>query len=277
MLKHFFLSQNVLELFKILGVKYLFTSRSNFSKSNGEAPSIRTPRNRAYSWQRITSWILLVTLIAHVVKFRFLEYPDQVEVSGKNSYLVAVSLDEGLYTLADRLCVQLYGQEAIDRMEKKMQERSSEEALVEAAKTFQQQEYDWVEGPLPQEYNSQTAIVLSSVQNYLEDLHFVDVLKSYNLLPRTVVAVCNDFGTASLLSVRNTFQSPVYAVLYTVFVLAACFHAFNGLWTFLITWGMVLKMTAQRTWTTVAVIIMLGIIFLGLASIWGTYWFNLKY
>ena len=158
-----------------------------------------------------------------------------------------------------------------------MQARSSEEALLEAAKSFKEPEYDWINGPIPQNYDTQKAIVLASAQNYLEDRHFAEVLTNYQVRPGHVVAVCKDFGTASLLSVRNTFKSPLYAVLYTIFVLAACFHAFNGFWTFLITWGMVLKMSAQRTWTSVAVVLMLGIIFLGLASIWGTYWFNLKH
>ena len=58
--------------------------------------------------------------------------------------------------------------------------------------------------------------------------------------------MAKDFGTASVLAVRDTFKDPLYVGLYTIFVLAACFHGFNGLWTFCITWGVVLKVAAQQ-------------------------------
>ncbi|MBX3718418.1 MAG: succinate dehydrogenase [Parachlamydiales bacterium] len=261
----------------VLGIKYLFTSKHNYRRTDGSAPVIKTGRNRAFSWQRITSWILLIGLILHVAKFRFIDYPEQVQAGGKTTYLVSVSMDSGLYTLADRLNVTLYDTQAVDQLAAKIEERTSEEALVAVGETMKQQEYDWIEGPVPQQYSSQKSIILSSAQNYQNDRRFVEGLQRFHLASGHVVASANDFGTASLLAVRNTFKSPVYAVLYTIFVLAACFHAFNGFWTFLITWGWVLKMSAQRAWTTVAVVLMLGVIFLGLAAIWGTYWFNLKY
>lgn len=260
-----------------LGVKYLFTSKHNYHKTDGSAPIMRTGRNRAYSWQRITSWILLIGLVLHVAKFRFIDYPDQVQVGDKTTYLIPVSMDDGLYTLADRLDVTLYNTQAVDQLAAKIQDRTSEEALVAVAETLKQQEYGFAQGPIPHEYDSQKAILLGSAQAYQNDRRFVAALQRYTLESGHVVAAANDFGTASLLSVRDTFKSPIYAGLYTLFVLAACFHAFNGFWTFLLTWGWILKMSAQRAWTTVAAVLMLGIIFLGLASIWGTYWFNLKY
>ena len=49
------------------GVKYLMTSKMNSFASDGSSPSLpQYPRNRAYTWQRITSWILLVGIAAHV-------------------------------------------------------------------------------------------------------------------------------------------------------------------------------------------------------------------
>ncbi|MGH2638841.1 MAG: succinate dehydrogenase, partial [Rhabdochlamydiaceae bacterium] len=91
-----------------------------------------------------------------------------------------------------------------------------------------------------------------------------------------VVAVTSDFGTATLLSVRDTFKSPLYVGLYTIFVLAACFHAFNGFWTFLITWGVVLRVCAQKGALKLAWAFMTLVAFFGLAAIWGTYFLNLK-
>lgn len=183
----------------IWGIQYALKGKSNSGSSDGSTPSIKTYRNRAYSWQRITSWILLVLLIAHVVKFRFLEYPEQVRVNNQVEYIVTVSSDAKLAPLATRLGVVLQG----------------------------------------------------------EGNH--------------VIAQCKEFGTATLLSVRNAFKNPVYIALYTVFVLAACFHAYNGFWTFLLTWGWVLKMSAQRAWTLVSVCLIFLFVFLGLSAVWGSY------
>jgi succinate dehydrogenase / fumarate reductase, cytochrome b subunit len=193
-------------LHAILGIKYLLTGKFIYGRSDGSTPVISSPRNRAYNWQRITSWALLFFIVFHVVKFRFLEYPDKVLVGNETHYAVTVTPDDGLYKVADRL-----------------------------------------------------GVVLSD-------------LKQGELL-----AVSKDFGTATLMSVRDTFKNPYYIGLYTLFVLAACFHACNGFWTFLITWGWILKMSAQRAWTTVAVVLMVVLIFLGLAAVWGTYWANLRY
>lgn len=210
----------------VLGLKYLFTAKLNSGKSDGTAPYLPLPRNRAYTWQRITSWILLFMLIGHVVKFRFLQYPEKISTGKDTYYAVKVSMDPGLYAVSERLSVSLYDGFAI----------------------AQQKDRSLVQG-----------------------------LERFDLNANQVVAVAKDFGVASLLSVRNTFKQPIYLGLYTIFVLAACFHACNGFWTFLITWGWILKMAAQRAWTSVAAVMMAVLIFLGLAAIWGTYWLNLRY
>jgi succinate dehydrogenase / fumarate reductase cytochrome b subunit len=72
--------------------------------------------------------------------------------------------------------------------------------------------------------------------------------------------------------VRDTFKSPLYTLLYTVFLLAAAFHAFNGFWTFLITWGIILSYRSQKTMVPVCMLGVLALAFLGLAAIWGSYW-----
>lgn len=193
-------------LHMVLGVRYLFTAKFNSVRSDGATPSLPLRRNKAYSWQRITSWILLFCLIGHVVKFRFLEYPETIHAGNEIHYAVKVSADDGLKSVANRLGVTL--------------------------------------SDTPSD---------------------------------KILATAKDFGTASLLAVRDTFKNPIYLVLYTIFVLAACFHACNGFWSFLITWGWILKMAAQRAWVTVATVMMAVLIFLGLAAIWGTYWINLRF
>jgi succinate dehydrogenase / fumarate reductase cytochrome b subunit len=255
----------------VLGVKYLFSAKPNCGSSDGSTPYIPLPRNRAYRWQRITSWILLFCLIGHVAKFRFWQYPETLPMGSETHYAVKVNLDEGLYTVADRLGVTLYDNAAIAHERKLLEERSGEKALLQEAKG------DFWTGPKSEDYNSQKANFLNSAQNYREQAAFVETLEKSHLSSGQVLAAAQDFGTASLLAVRNTFKNPIYIGLYTIFVLAACFHACNGFWTFLITWGWVLKMAAQRAWTTVAAVMMAVLIFLGLAAVWGTYWINLRY
>ncbi|MCB1119021.1 MAG: hypothetical protein KDK65_03590, partial [Chlamydiia bacterium] len=96
-----------------------------------------------------------------------------------------------------------------------------------------------------------------------------------NLGEQTKV-IANDFGTATLFLVRDVFKNPWMMGVYTIFVLAACFHAFNGLWTFCISWGVTLSRRSQLMMRKVSVGLMVLIACLGLASIWLTYWVNLR-
>lgn len=254
----------------VWGVKYLLTAKYNAHKTDGSKPALpEYGRNRAYSWQRITSWILLFALTAHIVKFRFLDYPDSLNQGTHTYYFARVSLDPGLYTVADRLGVSLYDQASVQREKDRLEHRSSEKALLDIAADLKEDQ--------EMHYNPQKAVILASAQKYEEKIEWVKALEKIHLSPGQVIAETHDFGTASLMTVRDTFKSPIYVGLYTIFVLAACFHAFNGLWTFLITWGVILRMSSQKAMVKFAVGLMLLIAFLGLAAIWGTYWLNLKH
>lgn len=185
----------------IWGIKYLLTAKFNSYGNNGKSPYLpEYSRNHAYTWQRITSWILVIGIIAHVIHMRFVERP----LFSEQGYSISVNLDEGLRSLANRLNVKLHIQ------------------------------------------RGQT------------------------------IAVAPDFGTAELLMVRETFKKPIMLVLYTLFVFAACYHAFNGLWSFLIKWGITLSQKSQRWMIKISTGLMILIGFLGLAAIWLTYWVNLK-
>jgi succinate dehydrogenase / fumarate reductase cytochrome b subunit len=251
----------------VWGIKYLFTSKFNSRKTNGKSPDMHQyGRNKAYTWQRLTSWILLVGIVLHVAKFRFMDYPDGINMGDSSAYFVTVSVDKGLYTVASRLGVELYGPEQIDEQKQDIESRHAEQTLVDVAQNL----------PSKDEYDVQEQMILVSAQAYEQKKAWLSVLERQKLGPNEVVAVATDFGTATLLSVRDTFKSPLYVGLYTVFVLAACFHAFNGLWTFLITWGVVLRVTAQNGALKIAWGLMALVAFLGLAAIWGTYFLNLK-
>lgn len=189
----------------ILGIRYAWISRCNASKTDGSKPSLNYGRNRAFSWQRITSWMLLIGLLVHVTEFRFLRNPERViSHGGKTAYVVNLSDDPGLDSLCKRLDVTLV---------------RSESGKIAA--------------------KSQT------------------------------------FGTATLLAVRDTFKNPVYQVGYMLFVGAACFHAFNGFWTFFLSWGIIVRRAAQKSFLVLTVGLMAIVLFLGLAAIFGT-WVNLR-
>lgn len=182
------------------GVLYLREAKFNSSKGDGTAPALpEYNRNVAYTWQRITSWMLLIAIVAHVTHMRFMKYPEKVS----NGYVVQVEKDMGYQTLAPRLSVELFEKEG------------------------------------------------------------------------QVYATAPDFGTAELLVVRETFKDPVLMALYTLFVLAACFHGFNGFWTFMISWGVTLSRRSQACMLYISHGFMVVVALLGLMAIFGTYWINL--
>lgn len=191
----------------VWGISRLFQAKNNAHKTDGSTPSLgHFGRNKAFSWQRLSSWILLVGVIAHVVQMRFVEMPKKEHIDGQEKFIATVSFDDGLETLAPRLGVEL---------------TSLNEGKVH------------VSSP--------------------------------------------SMGGAMLLMVRDTFKNPFLSVLYSIFVLAAAFHAFNGFWTFLITWGAILSYRSQRAMIPVSVVGIGLLSFLGLFTIWGTYWINLRY
>jgi len=256
----------------VLGIKYLWSGKFNSYKTDGRKPSLpEYGRNRAYTWQRITSWILLFLLIFHIARFRFLEYPHEVVQGTSSVYLVKVQIDNGLYTVADRLGVALYDDNAIEREKESLKNEGTGGSLIEAAESIR------AKNEQPNEYDRHKGMILTSAQAYLQRQKFIDVVGRISLKTGEVIAASRSFGTATLLTVRDTFKNPIYVVIYTIFVLAACFHAFNGFWTFLITWGFILSYASQKKMVKVAIGLMVLVTFLGLAAIWGTYWVNLKY
>lgn len=211
-------------LHTFLGVRYLMTSAPNSAITDGSKPSLpHYPRNHAYTWQRVTSWILLLGLIFHVIHMRFVEYPASAKQGSEHLYMVKLKEDSGLRTLSNRLDVKIYDSE------------QTEEASP-----------------------------------------WWNALQKNPLQPQEVIAVASSFGTAELLVVRETFKMPLMIAIYTIFVLAACFHGFNGLWTFMISWGINLTQRSQKLMRGFSNFLMLLVAFFGLAAIWGTYWINLK-
>lgn len=236
----------------IWGIMYLFTAKYNSFGNDGKSPYLpEYSRNHAYTWQRITAWVLIVGIAAHVVHMRFIERPISTEQGSQNYYLAKVNIDPGLYTLAERLNVNLYDANKI---------KDAEQNIT----------------PMPKDNILQTPQDLVQQQAFHQRQEGIEALRKRPLKPGQAIAVANDFGTAELLMLRETFKMPVMLVLYTLFVFAACYHAFNGLWTFLITWGVTLSQRSQKFMLKAATGLMVLIGLLGLAAIWMTYWINLK-
>jgi succinate dehydrogenase / fumarate reductase cytochrome b subunit len=117
-----------------------------------------------------------------------------------------------------------------------------------------------------------TLYTKAEIQNLrVDDSEWAKTITSFSLHSNEVVAVAPNPGSAILLMVRNTFKSPMMVALYTIFVLAAAFHAFNGFWTFLIAWGVLLSYRSQKAMIPVCFIAAVGLALLGLAAIWGSY------
>ncbi|MGK5595702.1 MAG: succinate dehydrogenase [Parachlamydiaceae bacterium] len=235
------------------GVKYLWTSKTNSYGYDGKHPYLpEYGRNHAYTWQRITSWVLIVAIIAHVVHMRFMEYPAKSQEGIQHFYMVRVDDDQGIGTLAERLQVKLYNQQAIQILK---QQLPTQEQL----------------------HQDSTSEALIKQQKLEAEREFVKALEKRPLKEHQWIAVSNNFGTAELLMLRETFKIPIMMLLYTLFVLAACFHAFNGLWTFLISWGATLSQRSQKAMLKVSKFLMVLVAFLGLITIFGTYWINLRH
>lgn len=255
----------------IWGLYYLFTSKMNSFPSSGNKPSLtKSGRNHAYSWQRITSWILLIGILAHVGYMRFYMYPVSVDTGKDSAYFVRISMDPGLYTVSDRLGVKLYNKEAIEEIKQHVESHADE--LKTLSSDFEKIQ----ENPPPYVYKKNIDQLMNRYQNLEDQEAYLKGLEKRSISGDEVIAEAGDFGTATLLIVRDSFKSLFKSILYTIFVLAAVFHGFNGLWTFMITWGIVLKMRSQSRAVNWCITIMVLVGFLGLASVWGTYYLNLR-
>ncbi|WP_201456447.1 succinate dehydrogenase cytochrome b558 subunit [Chlamydia sp. 17-3921] len=78
-------------------------------------------------------------------------------------------------------------------------------------------------------------------------------------------------GKAFLYIVRDSLSSLWMAILYTVLVLAAAFHGFNGLWTFCSRWGIIISSRSQTRLRNLCYCIMVLVAAMGISVIWNLY------
>jgi len=263
----------------VLGIKYALTAKSNNKGSNGSSPAMKGySRNRAYTWQRLTSWIILFGIIAHVSYMRFYIYPVSAKEGNVSSYFVRLKMDPGLYTLSKRLSVTLYDMAGVARAEGELKDLNLK---INAAQVKQHEVMAHYEKDLISSYKGAFSVgdqkVFEEGQQAMQRKKWIEALSYRPINANQVIAVSPSFGDVILLNVRDSFKSPFTAALYTIFVIATCFHAFNGLWTFCISWGIILKMRSQNQVLNVCIALMVLIALLGLTAIWGSYFINLKH
>ncbi len=97
-----------------------------------------------------------------------------------------------------------------------------------------------------------------------------EIIENAPLRPGEVYAKTSSSAEAIFLNLKDTFANPWLSILYTLFVVMATFHAFNGLWTLCVTWGVVTTEKGFKCVRTVTIVLMMIFTFLGLAAIWGT-------
>lgn len=89
------------------GIDRILTAKYNSFPTDGAQPAFKTySRNQAYTWQRITSIILIFAIGLHVYYMRFQREPQEVNKEG-TEYVVTLTDDPGLASVARRLDVQL--------------------------------------------------------------------------------------------------------------------------------------------------------------------------
>jgi len=253
----------------IWGVIYTLTSSPNSYPSSGSRPALLFSRNHAYTWQRVTAFFLVFGVAAHVIHMRFNEYPFYAKVGVQENYMVKISMDEGLYTLAPRLGVSILDRKAIADIETALLPSIHEALHPEKNHSARAKKQ-------LRTFDPAAALTFSQQALIQEKITWVRALQSRYLEKGEVIASAPDFGTACLLTVRDAFKSIPIAILYSLFVIVGVFHAMNGVWTFLITWGITLTERARRGSRHVTSALMALLMFFGLGAIWGCYWINLK-
>ncbi len=260
----------------IWGTIYLFSAKYNSMTVSDAAPKLNHyARNHAYTWQRVTSYLLLIGVIAHVVQMRFIDYPDHQSIGSQNYYLVEVQADPGLQTVTERLGTHTWTAERVELLGQSLKVTSNDTRITPGLIESYQPYSDPLRHP---EVENSPIDEAKMIQEWVADMNrFLVALQKHTCKPEMRVVVAPDFGTAELLVVRETFKSPLQMILYSLFVLAACFHAFNGLWTFLVSWGVAVTSRFFRGMARVSTVLTFLFSLLGLASIWLTYWVNLRH
>jgi succinate dehydrogenase / fumarate reductase cytochrome b subunit len=255
------------------GIWYMMTAKSNVVGHKGKAPSLKYERNKAYSLQRITAWIILVGIIFHVVQMRFVMYPFKVSMGNYTESFGRYNLDKGLYAVAEDLKVRVYDSLAITSEEENLKRMQNKIILVDKRLNQMEESNEaTIKG-----FNPEMNEIFKNIAAYNDKKEFVNGLKHFTLEPNQVIINSKKSADLILLNVREAFQSIWMCIIYTLFVLASVFHGCNGFWTFCVTWGLLLSKKSQESYVNFAYGLAFVLLALGMFSIWGSYFFSAGY
>lgn len=257
----------------IWGVWYMLSSQGNVRSRGGKATSQKYERNRAYSMQRISAWIILFGIILHVIQMRFVMYPYKVHLGSQSMAFGKYTVDPGLYKVAADLQVKIYSQDLIDKERESLALLQNKALMVD--KRLEEMKKTGVIGS--DRYNLEADAAFKSQAAFHDKEMFYKGLTHFKLGAKEVIVASKKSADLILLNVREAFQSVWMCVFYTLFVLAAVFHGSNGFWTFCITWGLLLSRKSQNAWVNFAYGLAFILTALGMLSIWGSYFFSTGY
>ena len=256
------------------GIKYALSSKQNSIQKDQYKPKIKSSRNWAYFMQRASSWVLVFGLIFHVWAMRFHYYPYKVQYATSSHYYRPFTFDPGLYSVANRLDVSLYNAHAVEDEVRSLEKvKQKLFVLTHRLKDLSMQAK---RSHSSKGYSQEKDFLVRAINEAEAKIHYVNGLEHFKLSSNELMGVSPNFGAVVLLNMRQYFQSIPICIFYTIFVLAAVFHGFNGLWSFLITWGLLLNYASQKKLVRLCVGLMVLCGFLGLVAIWGTSFLNLR-
>lgn len=255
------------------GIRYLMTAKSNVVSHGGKAPSLKKERNKAYSMQRITSWVILFGLICHVVQMRFIMYPVKIFMGNYSQAFGKYTVDAGLYKVCDQLGVVIYDKKAIESEKEALSRMKAKISLVDQRFEQINKNKQFKDDVYHQEMNE----IYKNINTYNDKVNFVAGLTHFTLSQNEVIIGSKKSADLILLNVRQAFQSLWMCAIYTLFVLASVMHGCNGFWTFCVTWGLLLSKKAQTSLVSFAYGLAFILAALGMLSIWGSYFFSAGY
>ena len=66
---------------------------------------------------------------------------------------------------------------------------------------------------------------------------------------------------------HQTLQHPLWAIIYMICIVAVVFNFANGIWSFLVTWGILQSKKSQQVFTWVSLIVFLILSYIGVSAI----------
>lgn len=247
-----------------LATIYPCKTRYTIRKKKGTIPCLPYSRNRVFCIAKMARWIALFGVLVHVGLFCYVFPPLCVPQRLQNQYLVALSMDDGLYGLSYRLGCTLYDRSAVEAAQKECTELEGDRSIVDAADSLLE-----IDSAFVSSFSSQKEMIAQSALQYRFKEAWVQALGSFALQEGQVVVSSSSAGTLMLLVLREYFSFFAWKLFYTIFVVASCVYAADFVCRFLYVEGYFVRRKAGVGVRYFLWIAMVGVAFLGGSVVWG--------